>query len=265
MFKSAVMSPFFSVFEYPEFCQISADYALSTANVQKFLKQTDLKFDLVINEEFFHDSFLMLSHKFKAPIITISKYIQRHIQMTSWHRNGFVRIKISWLLTHFPGTYGTSDFFDWRMGLLTPWSHVPHSMIDFSDHMTFTERLYNVALCTLDSVLVRHFLHLPNQMAVAQKHFKDLAPLPSLNSLSNQIAVTLVYTHRSISYPRPSMMPGLINIGGAHIKATKPLPNDIQRFLDEAIDGAIFFSLGTFVKSSRMPKDHLTAFLSEFG
>lgn len=59
------------------------------------------------------------------------------------------------------------------------------------------------------------------------------------------------------------MMPGLINIGGAHIKANKPLPDDIQQFLDGASDGAIFFSLGTFVKSSRMPNDHLTAFLSE--
>lgn len=161
------------------------------------------------------------------------------------------------------GTYGWSDFFDWRMGLLTPWSHVPHSLIDFSDQMTFFERLYNVALSTLDSVLIRQFWHLPQHMAIAEKHFSHLAPLPSLESLSANISLTLVYTHRGLSYPRPSM-PGLINIGGAHIKSTKPLPNDIQQFLDEAKDGAIFFSLGTFVKSSRMPKDHLTAFLSKF-
>lgn len=58
-------------------------------------------------------------------------------------------------------------------------------------------------------------------------------------------------------------MPGIINIGGSHIKDIKQLPQDIQQFLDEATDGAIFFSLGTFVKSSRMPKDHLVAFLSK--
>lgn len=70
--ESAVKSPFLSVFEYAEFCQISADYALSTANVQTFLKRNDLRYDLIINEEFFHDSFLMFAHKFKAPIVTIS-------------------------------------------------------------------------------------------------------------------------------------------------------------------------------------------------
>lgn len=72
----------------------------------------------------------------------------------------------------------------------------------------------------------------------------------------------MVYTHRSISYPRPAM-PGLVNIGGAHIRQTKALPNDIQQFLDGATDGAIFFSLGTFVRSSSMPKQQLEAFLSK--
>lgn len=166
--------------------------------------------------------------------------------------------KFSFLIA---GTYGTSDFFDWRMGLLTPWSHVPHSMIDFSDDMTIYERLYNVALSMFDSIFIRQFQHLPHQTAVAQKHFTDLKPLPSLDNLLKKISITLVYTHRSISYPRP-MMPGLINIGGAHIQPTKQLPSDIQQFLDEATHGAIFFSLGTIIKSSRMPKDHLTAFLS---
>lgn len=161
------------------------------------------------------------------------------------------------------GTYGTSDFFDRQMGFLTPWSYVPHSLLAFSDHMTFYERLYNVALSMLDSVMIRRFVHLPRQTKVVHKYFADLEPLPSLDDLLSRISVIMVYTHRSISYPRPAM-PNLINIGGAHIKPTKPLPNDIQTFLDGATDGAIFFSLGTFVKSSRMPKGHLVAFLSEF-
>lgn len=110
--------------------------------------------------------------------------------------------------------------------------------------------------------LIRRFSHLPRQTEIAEKHFADLKPLPSLDDLLERISVILVYTHASISYPRPKM-PGLINIGGAHIKPNKPLPNDIQKFLDEANDGAIFFSLGTFVKSSRMPKDKLMAFLSK--
>lgn len=159
------------------------------------------------------------------------------------------------------GTYGTSEFFDWRMGLATPFSHVAHAILDFSDEMAFAERLYNVVLSIFDAAIVRPFFHLPRQTTIAEKHFADLGPLPSLDSLNKNISMTLVYTHRSITYPRPSM-PGLINIGGAHIKPTQPLPADIQQFLDGASNGAIFFSLGTFLKSSSMSKHHLAAFLS---
>lgn len=160
------------------------------------------------------------------------------------------------------GTYGFSEFFDWRSGLATPWSHVPHAILDFSDEMTFAERLFNVLLSTFEATIIRPFFHLPRQMAIAEKHFADLMPLPSLDSLHKNISVTMVYTHRSISYPRPTM-PGLINIGGAHIRPIKPLPADIQRFLDGAHHGAIFFSLGTFLKSSSMSTHHLAAFLSK--
>lgn len=160
------------------------------------------------------------------------------------------------------GTYGTSDFFDWRMGLATPWSHVPHNILDFNDQMTFAQRLYNVVLSVFDAAVVRPFIFMPRQTAVAEKHFADSAPLPSLSSLNKNISLTLVYAHRSISDPRPAM-PGLINIGGAHIKPTQPLPGDIQAFLDGASHGAIFFSLGTFLKSTSMSDLHLTAFLSK--
>lgn len=71
--ETANRSPFLNVFDYAEYSAISAEFALSSANVQTFLQQNDAHFDLIINEEFFHDSFLMFAHKFQAPIVTISK------------------------------------------------------------------------------------------------------------------------------------------------------------------------------------------------
>lgn len=56
---------------FPVLGKISSDHALSDANVQKLINRNDLHFDLIINEEIFHDSFLMFGHKFKAPIVTI--------------------------------------------------------------------------------------------------------------------------------------------------------------------------------------------------
>lgn len=56
----------------------------------------------------------------------------------------------------------------------------------------------------------------------------------------------------------------MIPIGGAHIKSVKPLPDDLKQFLDGAKDGAIYFSLGTVLQSSTMPKRLLESFLSTF-
>lgn len=58
---------------YVIFGNLSASYVMSHANVQKLIHRTDLHFDLVINQEVFHDSFLMFGHKFNAPIVTICK------------------------------------------------------------------------------------------------------------------------------------------------------------------------------------------------
>lgn len=52
-------------------------------------------------------------------------------------------------------------------------------------------------------------------------------PLPSVQELENRISAIFINSHRSIAAPRPAM-PGVINVGGAHIKQPKPLPADIQ-------------------------------------
>lgn len=56
---------------------------------------------------------------------------------------------------------------------------------------------------------------------------------------------------------------GIVPIGGAHIKPAKPLPENLQAFLDGAKDGAIYFSLGSNLKSSLLPKHRIREFLSE--
>lgn len=167
------------------------------------------------------------------------------------------------------------------MGLLTPVSHVPHVILSYSDDMSFSERFHNAAL-SLYECFYRRYFHLPTQMGIARKYFPHLEPLPSLEDLSKNISVILVNTHRSVLRPRP-VMPGvcesifhtlfsfklviclnysqIINIGGAHVEAVKRLPVDLQTLLDKSKNGVIYFSLGTFLKSSKMPRHKLHAFL----
>lgn len=71
LYQLANDDPFSEIWKLATIPKASAEYALENANVQKFIHNDHSHFDIIINEEFFHDSFLMFGHKYKAPIVTI--------------------------------------------------------------------------------------------------------------------------------------------------------------------------------------------------
>lgn len=128
--------------------------------------------------------------------------------------------------------------------------------------MTFFERLHN-AVVYFTIAAFRQFIHLPLQYGVAQKYFGHLGELPSMDDLLNNVSAILINSHHILEPPRPAM-PGISLIAGAHIKKPKPLPRHLQTFLDEAKDGAIYFSFGTHIKSSQMPPEKFRMILGAF-
>lgn len=114
---------------------------------------------------------------------------------------------MTFLFFVFSGPYGIPDFFDHEMGLLTPLSHVSHTLLTYTDQMTFFERWHNTVLSVYDWYL-RSFYHYPMQTKLMEKHFGHLKPLPSIDELRKNISIIFANAHRAITHPRPSM-PGL--------------------------------------------------------
>lgn len=121
---------------------LSTEHAFKDVNVQKFLKSNNLTYDVVILEQFFHDSWLLFAHKFQAPIVTIA-------------------------------TLGHADYFDSAMGLETPSAFVPHSVLALNDEMTFWERCQNLYWTTVDTVL-RKYYYMANMQIMADTYFTGL-------------------------------------------------------------------------------------------
>lgn len=84
-----------------------------------------------------------------------------------------------------------------------------------------------------------------------------------MRDLEKNISAMLINTHFSINPPRP-LMPGQINVAGAHIQEPKALPEDIQTFLDGARHGVILFSLGSIIQSKDMPIGKMRVFANVF-
>lgn len=74
----------------------------------------------------------------------------------------------------------------------------------------------------------------------------------------------LVNAHFSMTFPRP-LVPALVEVGGMHVASTnKKLPSDIQRFLDDATEGAVYFSMGSNLRSDFMSEEKVQQILAAF-
>jgi len=209
---------------------------LDSPVVKDFIEKDRTPFDLIIVEQFQQEALNMFAIKYRCPLITI-------------------------------GTLDIADYMDRARGALTPWSFVPHFLAYKSDRMTFYQRLENTAVSLFDAI-GRKFYYLPKQTQLARDAFASLANekggrLPSTEELEKAIAVHLVNGHPALSYPRPRM-PGLVDIAGIQIRKPKPLPSEIQTFLDGAEHGAIYISFGSFLRSSMMPPLKYEAMLDVF-
>ncbi|XP_050538591.1 uncharacterized protein LOC126904011 [Daktulosphaira vitifoliae] len=63
-----------------------------------------------------------------------------------------------------------------------------------------------------------------------------------------------------ITEPSRPIMPSTIQIGGIHLKSPTKIPNDILDFIESSPYGVIYFTFGSVVTMSTLPKDILNSF-----
>lgn len=67
-----------------------------------------------------------------------------------------------------------------------------------------------------------------------------------------------------MTFPRP-LVPAMVEVGGMHVATTnKKLPEEIQKFLDDATEGAVYFSMGSNLRSDLMSEDKVQEILAAF-
>lgn len=138
---------------------------------------------------------------------------------------------------------------------------MPNPFFKYSDKMTFTERLWNTAF-SLAEHAIHHGYHLPLQKKLYKKHFPNAKR--TFEEMYINSSIIFMNSHVSTSTVRPKM-PSMVEIAGIHLKPPQPLPADIKEFLDSAKEGAILFSMGSFIQSSQWPVEKRDAFVRAFG
>ncbi|XP_072916767.1 UDP-glucuronosyltransferase 2B17-like [Hemitrygon akajei] len=125
----------------------------------------------------------------------------------------------------------------------SPLSFVPMFNSRLSDRMSLVGRLKNVLIYGM-SKFISHFYTYPAYNRLCQLYLNDEI---TVEELYRKVDIVLMKVDFVFEYPRPTM-PNLIYIGGIQCGPGRPLPADLQRFMDNSgEDGVVIFSLGSIV------------------
>ncbi|XP_012535032.1 UDP-glucosyltransferase 2 [Monomorium pharaonis] len=199
--------------------------------VKYYANGTDVQFDAVIAEMIMTPAIYILAHRFNAPLIGIMS-----MDLQNCHRF----ILGSPVLPSHPSNWELEDF----TGLNLPfWKRL----------MNFVNTWWNI---------YSWFTFANKQQKIAEKYFGN--DIPHIIDVSKNMSLILINQEPSLAYARPEI-PNIVHFSGLHIAKTPPLlPQDLKEFLDSAINGFIYMSLGSNTKSKLLPNKILKIFRNTF-
>ncbi|XP_038214689.1 UDP-glucosyltransferase 2-like isoform X1 [Zerene cesonia] len=179
------------------------------------------EYDIVIVENFNSDCMLGLLHVYgiKVPVISLS----------------------------------SSNVLPWateRIGVVDNPSYLPVVSAAWTAPLTYMERIKNTFLNVYFKLWYFYDIQ-EKERAVIEKFYGRKVPL---YELSKNITLMMINTFYPINGVRP-LLPGFVEVGGMHLdNGRKPIPEYIERFLNESEHGVVLFSFGSLIKTSTIPK-----------
>uniref|UniRef100_A0A336MGD5 UDP-glucuronosyltransferase n=1 Tax=Culicoides sonorensis TaxID=179676 RepID=A0A336MGD5_CULSO len=127
----------------------------------------------------------------------------------------------------------------------------PIALIKLQSHPTFFDRVKGIYYHFIFKItLEKYYLYVSN--SVIRKHFDT--NLTSFELLQ-RVDLNIEGMSPVMDNSKP-LLPNTVQIGMLHVKPPKPLPKDLQLFLDNSKNGVIYISFGSNVKSASLsPED----------
>ncbi|RZC42691.1 2-hydroxyacylsphingosine 1-beta-galactosyltransferase-like [Asbolus verrucosus] len=139
--------------------------------------------------------------------------------------------------------------------------YTPHVNLPFGSDLTFLQRMISVIFEVFDEFQTSYLLY-----PIQQKIIRQALDEPDLNLfeiLKNN--VSLMFANAIPGFGKVTMnLPSIIRLNGLQIKPPRPLPEGLQHFLDGASEGAIYFSLGSNIKSYLISEEKKSLLLEAF-
>ncbi|KAF5909481.1 UDP-glucuronosyltransferase 2C1-like isoform X1, partial [Clarias magur] len=143
--------------------------------------------------------------------------------------------------------------------LPAPPSYVPSVGLLYTDHMDFLQRVKNILFIVFNDIV----FNLMARVKWNQFYTEVMGKPTTLCESLGKADIWLIRTYWDFEYPRP-LLPNFKFVGGLHCKPAKPLPKEMEDFVQSSgNDGIVVFSLGSMVKN--LTKDRANAIASALG
>nr|AEW43123.1 UDP-glycosyltransferase UGT40D1 [Helicoverpa armigera] len=207
-------------------------------NVQKILTDPNEKFDLVIAEWMMSEIPAGIGAVYDCPFIWISS------------------VEIHWILLRFIDQAPNPAFTVDIMTTYTPPLNFVQRAIELWNQVKLTVLNYVILDRIQDNVYSTYLA------PIVEKRGRKAPTLDELRyNVSMIFSNAYVDTSSALSLPQSHKY-----IGGYHIdEKVKPLPEDLQKLMDGAKNGVIYFSMGSNLKSADMPDELKASLVEMFG
>uniref|UniRef100_A0A3Q3WZ22 UDP-glucuronosyltransferase n=1 Tax=Mola mola TaxID=94237 RepID=A0A3Q3WZ22_MOLML len=139
--------------------------------------------------------------------------------------------------------------------LPAPPSFVPGAMSKLTDEMNFSERLWNFIFYAVQDIVIEYSF-----WREVDKYYSEVKGTPtSACEMMSKADIWLMRTYWDFDFPRP-FLPNFKYVGGIHCRPSKPLPKEIEEFVQSSGDaGIVVFTLGSFIKNITKERGNMIA------
>ncbi|VTJ86041.1 Hypothetical predicted protein [Marmota monax] len=141
-------------------------------------------------------------------------------------------------------------------GLTFPPSYVPIVMSELSAQMTFMDRIKNIMYMLYFDFWFQSF-----DVKKWNQFYSEVLGRPTtIYETMGKADFWLIRTYWDLEFPRP-FLPNFDFVGGLHCKPAKPLPKEMEEFVQSSGEnGIVVFSLGSMVSNMPEEKANIIAF-----
>ena len=105
------------------------------------------------------------------------------------------------------------------MGAPIDYAVVPTALVEFDDHMTFSQRLMNIIPNEIFKLVRTHYI-IKDQDVLVKRHFPNARPIAEVEG---EVSICIVNSNSVTHWPR-SLPPTIVPVGALHTRPAEPLP-----------------------------------------